>query len=213
MKHLIRVCVIALLATTFPAAAKRVEETPSEAKLEFENPWVRVVRVHLSPYQRTERHAHPGSPTIYVYLTDGGRLSFSHSVRSHAIIRPPVKAGGIRYQRAKLERHKVEELDGIDSEYLRVELKIKNIDPPLEDIRIPPSDSTPYESRMVRISRVTCEPYADCPAPAHPGNPSLVVFGNEYKWMAANAPAMVNQSGEPMEQVRIDLIAPPESNN
>lgn len=189
--------------TGFPAAA-----SGSDAVIEFENPFVRVVRVHYNPHEKTADHDHPATPTVYVYVTDGGRLKISHD-DEEPVIRPLVKAGGIRFQKGVFERHSVEELDGVESQYIRLELKIQPVDLPEKDVRRAPTDRTPYESGMLRILRVTCPPHAACPASAHPESPAVVVFGKNLSWLEANAKPMKNSSDAPMEQVRVELITAP----
>lgn len=181
----------------------------SDATVEFENPWVRVVRVHYSPYEKTAVHDHPPTPTVYVYVTDGGRLRLSHEGKG-TVVRPPVKAGGIRFQRGVSERHAVEELDGVDSQYLRIELKIRQADLPVEDVRRAPGDHTSYESGMIRILRVTCAARSACPASAHPEDPAVVVAGNHFEWVPAGSAAPMNASDAPTEQVRVELKTPPQ---
>ncbi len=144
----------------------------SDSKVEFENPYVRIVRVHYLPHEKTRAHDHPATPTVYVYTTDGGRLKIMHDDKEAPVIRPVVKAGAVRFNKGAAEHHQVEELDGIASEYLRLELKIEPIDLPQQDIR-----QAPYESEMLRIQRVTCQPHSACPASDHPENPAVVVTG------------------------------------
>jgi hypothetical protein len=180
----------------------------SDATLEMENEWVRVVRVHYSPHEKTAVHDHPPTPTIYVYVTDGGRLKIGHDGED-PVTRPPVKAGGIRYQKGVFERHEVEELDGVESQYLRIELKIQQVDLPAEDVRRAPADKTPYESGMLRILRVTCPGRSACPASAHPENPAVIVSGTGYAWVPSGAAPIMNKSDGPVEQVRVELKTPP----
>jgi hypothetical protein len=179
----------------------------SDYKVEFENAWVRVVRVHYDAHEKTAMHDHPATPTVYIYTTDGGRLRISHD--EDVVIRPAVKAGGIRYQHGVFERHVVEELDGTASEYLRLELKIEPADLPDQDVRRAPADRTPYESRMLRILRVTCPARSACPAPAHPENPAIVISGREFHWMDAGARPPDNPLDAPVEQVRVELVSKP----
>src|SRR5580700_7226605 len=120
----------------------------TDSKVEFENAWVRIVRVHYAAHEKTRYHDHPSTPTVYVYTTDGGRLRIGHAGDT-PVIRPPVSAGGIRFQRGVLEHDEVEELDGVASEYVRVELKTKPVDLPETDVRRAPNDYTPYESGMI----------------------------------------------------------------
>jgi hypothetical protein len=202
-----KICLLPLLFA-FLAAAAEAPVYSTDSTIEFENPWVRIVRVHYAPHEKTAVHDHPPTPTVYVYVTDGGRLKLSH-VGEEPVTRPPVKAGGIRYQRGVFERHAVEELDGIESEYIRVELKIRPVDLPDQDVRRAPADNTPYESGMIRILRVNCAPHTACPASAHPENPAVIVSGRDAKWLPAGAPPVFNASDKPAEQVRVELKSPP----
>lgn len=197
-----KVCLLLVLAATLPA-----QIVPSDATLEFENPLVRIVRVQYRPHQKTAMHDHPATPTVYVYVTDGGRLRISHEGED-PVIRPAVKAGAIRFQHAVAERHIVEELDGVASEYLLIELKAQPPDQPPTDIRRAPGDRTPYESPTLRILRVTCPPHAACPASAHPEDPAVVVTGRDFRWETVGTPPPSNPSGAAWEQVRVEIVPP-----
>ena len=188
--------------------AGRAQVTASDAIIEFENALVRVVRVQYRPHQRTAMHNHPATPTVYVYTTDGGRLRISHEGEDPAI-RPPVKAGAIRFQHAVAERHVVEELDGVASEYLRLELKAQPAAEPPEDVRRAPDDRTPYASATLRILRVTCAAHAACPPSAHPEDGAIVVTGHDFRWEAAHTPPPENSTSAAWEQVRVEIVAPP----
>jgi hypothetical protein len=180
-----------------------------DSKIEFENAWVRIVRVHYSPHERTDAHDHPSTPTVYVYTTDGGRLKILHDETEQPVVRPAVKAGAIRFNRGAAEHHVVEELDGVDSEYLRLELKIAPLELPAEDVRRAPGDRTPYENAMVRILRITCAPHSACPTSEHPENPAVIVTGKKFEWRTANAAPVRNRSSAPLEQIRVELKSKP----
>jgi hypothetical protein len=181
----------------------------SDSKVEFENAWVRIARVHYTAHEKTRYHDHPSTPTVYVYTTDGGRLRILHDEKEEPVIRPAVKANSIRFNRGAMEHHQVEEMDGLASEYLRLELKIEPIDLPEKDVRIAPGDSTPYESRMLRILRVHCAANSACPASAHPENPAVEVIGTHFRWNNANARAYSNTSSAPIDIVRVELKSMP----
>jgi len=191
---------ILVLAVLSLAAAAQV----GDSKIEFENDWVRVVRVHYDPHEKTEVHDHPATPTVYVYVTDGGRLRLGHD-GAEPTVRPPVKMGGIRFQKGVLERHWVEELDGVESQYFRVELKTRQVDLPDADVRRAPGDRNPYESGMIRILRVTCAAKSPCPASTHRHDPAVVIQKRGFVWQAAGDPPISNTSDAPLEQVRIEL--------
>jgi len=180
----------------------------TDSTVQFENNWVRVVRVHYSPHEKTEIHDHPGMPTVYIYLTDGGRLRLGHD-GAEPTVRPPVKLGGIRFQKGVFERHWVEELDGVDSQYLRVELKTEPVDLPEQDLRRAPADKAPYESGMLRILRVTCQAKSLCPESAHPNHPAVVVSEDGFVWQATGAEGISNKTDVPVEQVRVELKTEP----
>lgn len=181
----------------------------SDSTLEFENAWVRIVRVHYLPHETTRAHDHPATPTVYVYTTDGGRLRIVHDEMEKPVIRPVVKAGAVRFNHGAAEHHQVEELDGVASEYLRVELKIQPLELPKDDIRRAPDDRTPYENAMIRIFRVTCPAHSACPASEHPENPAVIVEDKKFLWLDAKAAPVMNSSTEPVEQVRIELKSKP----
>jgi hypothetical protein len=126
---------------------------PKNYKLEFENEWVRISRVSHRPGDRLPVHSHPSTPTVYVYLTDGGPIRFIHTRPRFTIERPAVKAGGVRFNRnARVETHRVEYLGESPAEYLRVELKTAP-GPPHRDARLHEDQDFPWEDPQVRISR------------------------------------------------------------
>lgn len=181
-------------------------QTPqTDATIEFENPSVRIVRVHYKPHQKTPLHEHPPTPTVYVYVTDGGRLKIGHDGET-PVTRPAVKAGGIRFQKGVAESHVVEELDGVESEYIRIELKGEQVDLPDQDIRRTPSDRTPYSSGMIGIERITCAPATPCPASPLP---SVFVYGKKAVWVAPNVSPVNNTTDFSLEAVRVEIKSKP----
>ena len=181
----------------------------TDSKVEFENPWVRIVRVHYTAHEKTRYHDHPSTPTVYVYTTDGGRLRILHDEKEEPVIRPAVKANAIRFNRGAMEHHQVQEMDGIASEYIRLELKIEPVELPEKDVRIAPGDSTPYQSRMVRILRVHCAANSACPASVHPEDPAVEVIGARFRWSAANDRSYSNTAKTPIDLVRVELRSKP----
>jgi hypothetical protein len=99
---------------------------PRNYRVELENEAVRVSRSRYFPGDKLAAHAHPSIPTVYVYLSDGGRTIFRHQTPRFTVERPAVKAGGVRFNRnAKVENHQVEYLGDAPAETLRVELKTR----------------------------------------------------------------------------------------
>ncbi|MGA8027686.1 MAG: hypothetical protein WB992_11115, partial [Bryobacteraceae bacterium] len=97
---------------------------PRSYQTVFENERAQVVHALYEPHQKLPVHDHSKDPTIYVYLSDSGPVRFSH-IEEHAFTldRPPVKMGGFRVSPGRIERHAVENLGDIPSEFLRVELR------------------------------------------------------------------------------------------
>ncbi len=158
-----------LLALAVLASAQQPYSTlPRNYSLAFENDWVRVSRVKYSPGDKLPVHSHPSIPTIYVYLTDGGPIRFTHITPQVTIVRGEVKTGQVRFNRnARVETHETEYPGDAPSDYLRVELKTTP-GPPHLDARLLEEADFPWEDPQVRISRF------HGPAPELP-RPSILV--------------------------------------
>jgi hypothetical protein len=136
--------------------------SPKNYRLEFENDWVSVSRAMFAPGDKIPVHDHPARPAVYVYLTDGGPIRFTHVQPQFTAERPSVKAGGIRFHLGAKETHVVEYLGSEPSEYVRIELKTDRPDKTPQHIRIPADDQRPFENSQIRISRSTCEAHRAC---------------------------------------------------
>ncbi len=184
---------------------------PEHYNLELDNEYVQIVRVHYEPGGISKMHDHPERPTVMIYNTDGGKLTFKHK-DGPDVERPPVKAGGIRFTRGAAESHLVVYNGDKPSEYMRVELKTEPLDLPERDVRMAPGEWTPFENGQVRIFRVTCGPKTTCPASAHPSDPAVVVSGSDYRWLPAGSAAVENPREVPVDQIRIELKSKPIAN-
>lgn len=97
---------------------------PQAYKLEFENEWVKVMRVHYAPHEKIPAHDHTEAGAAYIYLNDGGPVIFKHIGLSYgAVTRPETKAGSFRLYKAIKEVHEVENPNDVPSDFLRVEFK------------------------------------------------------------------------------------------
>jgi hypothetical protein len=97
MMKALTLVVFATAALSGFAAQDPVTTLPNAYTKQFENEWVRVVRVHYPPYAKLPAHAHNALPAAYVYLNDGGPVLFKHLGTSYgAATRPATKAGGFR---------------------------------------------------------------------------------------------------------------------
>jgi hypothetical protein len=107
-----------------PVAQDGVTALPDVYRKQFENDWVRVVRIHYAPNVKLAAHSHPARPAAYVYLNESGPVVFRH-VGSDlgSPTRPSTKTGAVRLSRGMAEVHEVENLSDLPSDFLRVEFK------------------------------------------------------------------------------------------
>jgi hypothetical protein len=181
---------------------------PRNYKLEFENAWVRVIRVTYGPHEKTPVHDHPATPLVYVYLSERGRMRVQQG-EADPVTRDGVKAGTIRFSPGAKEHHSVEELDGVASELLRIELKTKPVDLPDRDVILESANRQPYENGMLRILRLTCPARTTCPMSEHPENPAIVIVDRNFLWQDPGLQMNLHGKPEPLEQIRIELKSRP----
>ncbi|MGB9178430.1 MAG: hypothetical protein WCB68_04210 [Pyrinomonadaceae bacterium] len=157
---------------------------PRAYRIAFENERVRVTRVHYEPHEKIGAHDHPYSPTIYVYLKDGGPIRFTHVGEEEFILtRPPVKAGAFRLGGNAKETHIVENLSDLPSDFLRIELKGIPFERNSFRGRFPPephpikrsSQKLRFENSQVQILHVTCAARRRCEGLSSSSSASLLV--------------------------------------
>ena len=73
---LVAVFVAGVAAVTWGQDA--VKHAPESYKLQFENEWVKIVRVHYEPLAKLPAHTHTELATAYVSLNDSGPVIFKH---------------------------------------------------------------------------------------------------------------------------------------
>jgi hypothetical protein len=161
-----------------------VTSLPESYSKQFENEWVKVVRVYYAPYAKLPAHAHPALPSAYVYLTDGGPVLFRHiGTKYGPATRPPTKAGGFRVYRGLDEIHEVENMSHLPSEFLRVEFKTEPKDLTTlrgrffrEDVSNGANpEKVQFENGQVRITRVMCAPGRSVRFSAGASEPALLI--------------------------------------
>ncbi len=152
-----RLLVLVVAAAAVASAQNPYKLLPRNYKLEFENDYVRISRVHYSPGDKLRTHSHPANPTVYVYLVDGGPIRFMHDRPKFVIERSEVQAGGVRFNRnAQVEIHHTEYRGTAPTEYLRIELKTIP-GPRHQDARLADDADFPWEDPQIRISRLRGE--------------------------------------------------------
>lgn len=176
--------VLFLLAVAAPAQDP-VKVAPGAYRLEFENEWVKVTRVHYAPHAKIPAHDHTEAGTAYVYLNDGGPVIFRHVGLSYgAVTRPATKAGSFRLYKAVKEVHEVENPNDTPSDFLRVEFKTApDNDKPLRGKfyreSYPAGENfrkVQFENGQVRVTRLVCAGGGACEVSAEAAEPVLV-FG------------------------------------
>jgi hypothetical protein len=197
---------------TKDTAVDPVEALPDSYKLEFENDYVRVVRVHYDVGAKLPEHIHPAGMTAYIYLNDNEAVIFNHAgAGERPYKRPPVKAGGARFQTSPEEHHTLENISSTPSDFIRVWYKTDKVD--LGNVirrRIALSEKE-YSNNATRISRPEFEPGKPLAAPAS-DHPSLIVAwpSGRHHWFDAKAPVSI-PTGDAGTRgfVRIEFLTAP----
>ncbi|MBP7776342.1 MAG: hypothetical protein KA371_04385 [Acidobacteria bacterium] len=223
------------LGVVASAAQDPLVVSPDAYRLEFENAWVKVVRVVYGPKAVLAPHFHTPRASAYVYLNDGGPILFQHEGLPYAgVTRPATKAGSFRVYKGLVEVHSVENPTATPSEFLRVEFKTE----PLDDaslkgkfFREPAGQAgtgqrIQFSNAQVRITRVyvargeavSLTAAGDQPAlllalvptglaEAGGSRRQLEIGGNA--WLDAGASAIVRPLGDAGEVLRFDFKTRP----
>jgi hypothetical protein len=160
-----------LLATACPAIAQDpIAAYPKNYRLALDNDVVSVIRVHYEPHERIGVHDHSKFPTVYVYLSASGPVRFEHDEKPpFRLTRPPITTGSFRVSPGRMERHAVENLGDVSSDFLRVELKQIPLGSSLPPFRgkapnspSQSSEAVEYRSPQFDVQRVLCQPARRC---------------------------------------------------
>jgi len=180
---------LVIITVAAPAAAQDpLVVAPKAYKLQFENDWVRVVRVHYAPFEKLPVHDHPKRQSIFVYLNDGGPVRFKHVEGvsgDYSAVRPPTRHGAYRLAGIQPENHIVENLSDVPSDFLQVELKTEAVEMKSFRGRFFPEfgikqekgsyRKVEFENDQVRITRLVCGARIECAASDSSPHPGLVV--------------------------------------
>lgn len=156
--------VIGLLAVT-SLAQDPLKTLPKAYMLQFENEWVKVVRVHYAPNEKLPAHEHTRTASAYVYLNDSGPVVFKHLELPYGdVTRPPTKTGTFRLYRGLQELHAVENKSDLPSDFLRVEFKTepvndKSLKGRYHREQYPAGENfqkVQFENEQIRITRLVC---------------------------------------------------------
>lgn len=218
--------VLAAIAALSVAVAARAQDPlttlPDSYKLQFENEFVKVVRVRYAAGAKLPEHTHPAGTTAYVYLNDSEGVIFSHHGGSNrAVTRPAVKAGSIRLAAGSEEHHTAENPAATPSDFLRIQLKTVTGSRNLRQrIPRPPwprqnSITVDYNSDSLVIQRFMIAPGESIPSTAVEGAtpmPSLwiAISTGETRWMPRSQSETYTNSGTThSELIRFIFITQP----
>jgi hypothetical protein len=158
--------VFILMLAAAGVAQDPLKVAPQAYKLQFENDWVRVIRVYYEPRARLPVHDHTQWAAAYVYLNDSGEIIFRHIGHDGAnpITRPPTQTGAFRLYKAIKEVHEVENPGDLPSDFLRVEFKTEAADEKnlrgryFRELYLPGENysKVQFENQQVRITRLVC---------------------------------------------------------
>lgn len=218
-------------------AQDAVTTAPGSYTRQFENEWVRVVRVHYPPHAKLPAHAHPAVASAYVYLNDSGPVVFKHvGDDARDVTRPPTRAGAFRLNRGIDELHAVENLSAQPSDFVRVEFKTDPKEPRTLRGKFfretpPPGanlEKVQFENVQVRVTRLVIAAGQQLDVRTTSQEPALLIAltpgrierepaaaeaaltAGQELWMKTDANQRLRNAGaEPMEFLRFDFKTPP----
>jgi hypothetical protein len=175
--------IIILLA--MPAMAQDpVKVAPQAYKLDFENDWVKVLRVHYAAKEKLPEHDHPSTAAAFVYLNDSGPVIFKHVGLSYgAITRPAAKARSFRLWYAVKETHEVENTGDAPSDFVRIEFKTEPVNAKSLRGKFQPEEypadlnfqKVQFENEQIRATRLVIAPRKKLAISTGANEPALLV--------------------------------------
>ena len=182
------ICHLAVMLSMSLAVAGQdpTKAAPDSYKLQFENEFVKVLRVNYAPKSKVPVHDHSRFPAAYVYLSDSGPIRFIHSHWDDPVLtRPKTRAGSFRLSPTRFEdeTHAVENNGDLASEFLRIEIKTEAPDrrslngrfPPFEGDRGSGLNKLEFENSQLRVTRIIASRGGQLAFLASPREHSLIV--------------------------------------
>jgi hypothetical protein len=161
-----------------------VKVAPTAYKLDFENEWVKILRVHYGANEKIPEHDHPQTSAAYVYLSDSGPVIFKHIGLSYgAVTRPALKARGFRLWYATKETHEVENPNDAPSDFMRIEFKTAAVSPRGLRGKFQPEEYTSnenfqklhFENEQLRAIRLAIAPHNKLELSSNATEPALLI--------------------------------------
>jgi hypothetical protein len=175
---------VLLLSAPISLTAQQNPSLPPNYTTILTNDTFKVIRVHYGPHEKVPVHDHPAIPTVFVYLNNSGPVNIIHDEpKPDTITRPPTHLGAFRIGPGIVERHAIENLSDLPSDFLRVELT--HLDDKITEFRGPAPttlthniDATEFSSPHISIRRVLCVDTNPCTVPPTTAPSVLVAFSN-----------------------------------
>ena len=211
MPRLAVACCLVIGAAVHSSAQDPTKTLPDSYKVEFENEYVRVVRVHYDAGAKLPEHTHPGGTTVYVYLNDSEGVVFRHSGRSNrAVTRPAVTAGSVRVASGPEEHHTAENPAATPSDFLRIWLKTDDLGAGRTMRRLAPSDQE-YANKQLRLTRLVVArgTVASIVTPAEQPALLVTVSSGHTRWIEADQRVPLTVFHDAVEFLRLDFLTPP----
>ena len=211
---------------------------PEAYQVQFENDWVKVVRVRYAAGAKLPVHTHPAGTTAYVYLNDSEGVVFRHDSGGNRVVtRPAVKAGSLRVAAGLSETHNAENPSAVASDFLSVQFKTDAKGERNLRRRIPASNGgvtdvvvrEEFANAQMRITRLILPPGTSTEVRTTEAQPALLValassrltvarassvdlslaIGQEH-WVETRQRELVTNTGSTtVELIRIDLLTAP----
>lgn len=230
------VCLIlAALASATVWAQDPVKTLPETYKVQFENEWVRVLRVHLAGGAKLPVHDHPKVNVVYVYLNDADEVIFRHERGPGTITRPAVKARSYRLSSGGDETHAIENTSPNASDYVRLDLKsargrAARRRGPAPTPKTDNAADIEFTDGTLRITRITIGPGKSMELNTTASEPALLIaltdtqltvargssmnlsmkIGQEH-WIDTRQRELMSNTGtSPIELLRFDFLTRPQ---
>jgi hypothetical protein len=192
-----------------PVSAQDPTKTlPESYRVQLDNDYVRVVRVHYAAGAKLPDHTHPPGTTVYVYLNDSEGVTFSHSGNiNRTVTRPAVKAGAVRIAAGPEEHHTAENPASTPSDFLRVWFKTDNGGERNLRRRLSVTDQE-FSNKQMRLTRLTVTPDTPIAIGTPAQQPALLVSlpSGDTRWIEGGQKDSLATAGE---LLRIDFLTPP----
>jgi hypothetical protein len=179
-----RLMAVVICCSSICFAQQKTNELPDNYKTLLTESFVKVIRVHYGPHETVAAHDHPATPTVYVYLNNSGPVKLTHlEGNPFTVVRPPTHTGAYRVDAGRMERHTVENLSDLPSDFLRVELV--GFQPGKSNIGFrgkAPEDlshdvsATEFSAAGLTITRTVCVDATPCAVRSAPGKSVVVAF-------------------------------------